>query len=90
MNQGDGRFSFDSGQITMHDDLNTNNYRVVGRDGEGFEIADGRLKMHGEIDLNGHGLRNTLSFGGCNIVSQKDLNLNNHQNVVGPFVVEGD
>lgn len=62
MNQGDGVLFFDSGKITMYDDLNTNNYRLVGRDGGGSEIEDRRLNMHEEIDLNAHGLRETLSY----------------------------
>lgn len=44
MNNGQGGFCFDSGQITMHDVLNTNDKIVVGSAGGGLETGEGRLK----------------------------------------------
>ena len=78
MNNGQGGFSFDSGQITMRDVLNTNDKRVVGSAGGGFEIEEGRLKMLGDIDLNGHGLHETLVVDSDKIKLSKNLDLNGH------------
>ena len=88
VNNGQSGFSFYSGGvISLHDDLNRNNYRVVGRDGGGgFEIEDGKIKVHEEINLNGHGLSRTLTFSSGNIVLRKDVNLNTHRILGGPYI----
>ena len=57
INNRQGGSSFDSGKgvISMHDDFNRNDNRVIGKNGGGFEVdADGHLKLHKDLDLNSH------------------------------------
>ena len=79
MNNRQGGFSFDSGKgvISMHENFNTNGYRVIGKNGGGFEVdADGRLKPHEDLDLNSHHVRGVLSLQLNDIKLNNDLDLN--------------
>ena len=77
LNEGVGGLAFDSREIMMHNVLNTNGYCIVGKTTGGFEVdTDGRVKLHGNLDLNKHGVHETLSFCGNNILLGKDFNMN--------------
>ena len=80
MNDNKGGLSFDSGVISLHDNLNTNGYSIIGRNGGGFELDNnGRIKMHGSLDLNGHSIYETLNFLSGDIVILKKINMNNQK-----------
>ena len=79
MNNEQGGVSFDSGGvISIHDNLNTNGYSIVGRNG-GFEIRDdGSIRLHGTLDLNGHRIDGVINFSAGEIVILKNINMNGH------------
>ena len=66
------------GVITMHEDMNTNGFRLIGKNrGGGVEIDDyRRLKMHEDLDLNRHGIHDTFLYRSRQIALQTPLNLN--------------
>ena len=81
LNNGMGGFSFDSGRtISIHDDLNTNGYSIVGRNSAGgFEIRDdGSIRLHGTLDLNGHRIDGVINFSAGEIAILKNINMNGH------------
>ena len=80
LNNGYSGFSFDSGRvISIHDDLNTNGYSIVGKNGGGFEIRDdGSTRLHGTLDLNGHRIDGVITFAAGQIVILKNINMNGH------------
>ena len=78
MDNNQGGVSFDSeGVISLHDNLNTNGYSIVGKNGGGFEIKDdGSITCHGTFDLNGYRIDGVLSFAAGEIFFAKHINMN--------------
>ena len=78
MNNDQGGLSFDSGGvISLHDDLNTNGYSIVGKNGGGIEIKDdSSTRLHGTLDLNGSRIDGVFNFAAGELVFAKNINMN--------------